>query len=580
MARPRRSLQKAKPDYTGATTSYGEDVDEESAVGSVASDTDADVYEGGESDQGDEYELEEADNKVLLKELAHGLLEPSPTKSRGKDKSKDATLTSEEEAAVEQERREVREMAWHLAHPPRKAFKQGGLERAWMNKDYDRFFRNNNNRLQLSGPVLRYFHRVVEPDPATGKPEPLVDHPEHGRNQLNLAIPFVKWLWRATATASRLPQPLDITLRQQIRCDENFGQHQHANTPRSPHGLVCVEPPEAHARLYEAANTKPAAELYNFRLHDFHFCGACRNHQRAHLGPSARHGEQAGALLPLCGDCSVRALLEHGSGWIGCACDLEPRCLAHRSVHLESLVDAVDAFERAHPASSRQHPDVTIPACPDCFATPVSGEPFALKCVKCDGYVTVPCEPDCEWKSTVPYLQPFIRRLAVCDYFDQLTADQQRQVQQRDAEELAAEAPASDDDLPADNLHGQQPTATRTEVDSGGHARPRARGSAVNRQRAAAPGGSGSGSGSVTTASPVAVLTATKRKRPSPSPSPASGGGSPEDESGAAASKRRKQLDDAPEEVTPCELQEEEEEEEGEAEHVGGAVEEKGKKEE
>lgn len=368
-------------------------------------------------------------------------LHPQPTKSKRKQKrpsTAPAGPSEEELEALAQEQHEVREMAWKLAHPPRKAFKatESKLERAWMNKECGWMFRNNNNRMQVSGPVLQYFQRQTVKDPKTGKPAVDWDHPDHGANAVNLARSYVKWLWDDGVADARMAHPLDIDERQDVRCDEAFGTHQHANDSRHPHSTACSEPPAVHAALHEEGKTDYRG-LYDFRQHDFVYCAACRAHQRAHLSASARLGELEGALFALCGPHAERALHEYGAGWAGCKCDLAPRCLAHRGAHLASLAAAKRAFEDApanRVASAAGTGDVVV-RCPDCPRPPFPhARPFAFKCVHCDGYVVMPRGPALAWKHRPARLQKFVRELDQPNYFDLLSPETRRQVELRDRE--------------------------------------------------------------------------------------------------------------------------------------------------
>lgn len=369
-------------------------------------------------------------------------LHPQPTKSKRKQKRASTAPpgpSEEELEALAQEQHEVREMAWKLAHPPRKAFKatESKLERAWMNKECGWMFRNNNNRMQVSGPVLQYFQRQTVKDPKTGKPAVDWDHPDHGANAVNLAQSYVKWLWDDGVADARMAHPLDIYERQEIRCDEAFGTHQHANDSRHPHSIACTEPPVVHAALHEEGKTDYRG-LYDFRQHDFVYCAACRAHQRAHLSASARLGELEGALFALCGPHAERALHEYGAGWAGCKCDLAPRCLAHRTAHLASLFAAKRAFEDDAPAnrvaSAAGTGDVVV-RCPDCARPPFPhARPFAFKCVHCDGYVVMPRGPALAWKHRPARLQKFVRELDQPNYFDLLSPETRRQVELRDRE--------------------------------------------------------------------------------------------------------------------------------------------------
>ncbi|OJD35371.1 uncharacterized protein BKCO1_17000101 [Diplodia corticola] len=334
--------------------------------------------------------------------------------------------------------------AWLLAHPPRKAIRQARdsatmtMERSWMNRRMPFAFKNNNTRMRTSCGIELFSKRPIRDGPVAGgaagkdkkgegKKKGGADggkkkfgdwsRPEHGVNELNLQPDFVKFLWDDGMPGESVKEPVDITDRQVVRCDENFGLHRHANDGEHPDGFTCCESRKSHLDLYmklrrrelesdqqqgqeagedesddesedesgkkkgkskatkKTRNRRNSArwtarkakitdklvleEVHTWEDHDFAICVACDDEQLYHLTPKAGDGHFHGALVPLCQDCSLLAVDQYGFGFNGCACDQERRCLNHRIEHLEELADVRDAYVKKNQPKG-DHPALRI----------------------------------------------------------------------------------------------------------------------------------------------------------------------------------------------------------------------------
>ncbi|KAL0264292.1 hypothetical protein SLS55_000239 [Diplodia seriata] len=168
-----------------------------------------------------------------------------------------------------------RHAAWVLAHPPRKAFKRDGttLERSWMNRRLPFTFKNNNTRMKTTDGIELFARRPTVDGPAsppkaskkgkkatasrrsstannTKKYGDWAD-PQHGVNELNMPPDFLKFLWDDGMPGETPKEPLTIEDRQVVRCDENFGLHDHANDDTAnPDGFTCCESRKSHLDLF------------------------------------------------------------------------------------------------------------------------------------------------------------------------------------------------------------------------------------------------------------------------------------------------------------------------------------------
>ncbi|KAL1622514.1 hypothetical protein SLS54_005080 [Diplodia seriata] len=494
-------------------------------------------------------------------DLDLGGREPSSTKKRSKSArnkplagsaADDAELDKRswaEKRAEEKAQRypSFRHAAWVLAHPPRKAFKRDGttLERSWMNRRLPYTFKNNNTRMKTSDGIELFARRPTVDGPASppkkgGRKKATTANrtkkygdwadPQHGTNELNMPPDFLKFLWDDGMPGETPKEPLAIEDRQVVRCDENFGLHDHANDDAAnPDGFTCCESRKSHLDIFmkqrreemiaekqqddearareqqqepeqgsgdeqqksdssddeesddgddedsddarsnkkkKAAKAKKAAaqkarrssarwgpslrikdskdgnsggvsisdrvllgEVYEWESHDFAICGACDDHQTAHIESEsslakAQDGLFHGAMTPLCQTCALHAVDTLGHGYNGCRCDSERRCLPHRVAHLEELADAREAYVSAHqPEDPAMHPALqdgdadgypqVSPVCPHCrtnFPPPVPAH-FAYACMRCDEEVVLPAPEDNMWQGVGEEPQAFVKNL-------------------------------------------------------------------------------------------------------------------------------------------------------------------------
>ncbi|KKY25963.1 hypothetical protein UCDDS831_g01812 [Diplodia seriata] len=169
-----------------------------------------------------------------------------------------------------------RHAAWVLAHPPRKAFKRDGttLERSWMNRRLPFTFKNNNTRMKTSDGIELFARRPTVDGPASppkkggrvnkkataSRRSSIANRtkrygdwadPQHGVNELNMPPDFLKFLWDDGMPGETPKEPLTIEDRQVVRCDENFGLHDHANDDTAnPDGFTCCESRKSHLDLF------------------------------------------------------------------------------------------------------------------------------------------------------------------------------------------------------------------------------------------------------------------------------------------------------------------------------------------
>ncbi|KAL1640860.1 hypothetical protein SLS58_006475 [Diplodia intermedia] len=178
---------------------------------------------------------------------------------------------------------DFRNAAWVLAHPPRKAFKRDKtLERSWMNRRLPFTFKNNNTRMKTTDGIELFTKRPTVDGPASppskgskkggrvskkataskrsstaasnaNRTKRYGDwaNPEHGINELNMPPDFLKFLWDDGLPGETPKEPLAIEDRQVVRCDENFGLHDHANDDAAhPDGFTCCESRKSHLDMF------------------------------------------------------------------------------------------------------------------------------------------------------------------------------------------------------------------------------------------------------------------------------------------------------------------------------------------
>ncbi|KAK0658607.1 hypothetical protein DIS24_g4550 [Lasiodiplodia hormozganensis] len=284
--------------------------------------------------------------------------------------------------------RELREVAYTIAHPPKSAFQTFRIIRSFLRRQFPRHFRADKRIIKVGSPLIAL-----------------------GRERLNIS----ELMWNSMMEediATRPEMPMKIEQRQIVRCDE-----QHSLEDHSPAGTASIACAKCPPQKFDSEKNPSSRYM---------MCLACiGQHEKA----LAEHNTMLAGLIcgsawaRLCEDCQEKC-----NQFKPCSCEWEvPLCLGHRRKHLEELMSRAQADGYILPApmfplddkdpkiEGRAIGDPKLadpylaahefrPWCGHCWHNDATtGISYAWKCFICMGYFVLPNDVPSTW---FPHMAP------------------------------------------------------------------------------------------------------------------------------------------------------------------------------
>lgn len=280
--------------------------------------------------------------------------------------------------------RELREVAYTIAHPPKSAFQSSRIIRSFLRRQFPRHFRADKRIIKMGSPLIAL-----------------------GRERLNIS----ELMWNSMMgedIATRPEMPMKIEQRQIVRCDE-----QHSLEDHSPAGTASIACAKCPPQKFDSEKHPKSRYM---------MCLACiGQHEKA----LAEHNTtlasliRGSAMARLCEDCQEKC-----NQFKPCSCEWEvPLCLDHRRKHLEELMSRAQADGYTLPAPMFLHghkdtdPEISgreigdreladpylaahefRPWCGHCWDNDATtGISYAWKCFICMGCFVLPNDVPSTW---------------------------------------------------------------------------------------------------------------------------------------------------------------------------------------
>lgn len=282
--------------------------------------------------------------------------------------------------------RELREVAYTIAHPPKSAFQTSRIIRSFLRRQFPRHFRAEKRIIKMGSPLIAL-----------------------GRERLNIS----ELMWNSMMEediATRPEMPMKIEQRQIVRCDEQHSLEDHS--PAGTASIACAKCPPQKFDSEKHPNSR------------YMMCLACiGQHEKALAEQNTTLAGliRGSAMVRLCEDCQEKC-----NQFKPCSCGWEvPLCLDHRRKHLEELMSRAQADGYILPApvfspetkdtdpkiSGRAIGDPELadpylaahefrPWCGHCWDNDATtGISYAWKCLICMGYFVLPNDVPSTWFS-------------------------------------------------------------------------------------------------------------------------------------------------------------------------------------